>query len=359
VIDPAREGDAVGRLLVSRRYATAAQVEAARKEAIVRGGRIATAYLAAELVDLDTLASLLGEAHDLDAAGPDAFAALPAELVGALPAKVAIRHLAVPVRSTRDVLEVAFVDPLPQTIDVRAQIAPEPLVYFALRKHYGLARVPKSLERLVEAIARGTVRRHAGAIPEAPEEYVTTPMGGVVPHTPDEVTTNPEIAALAFSLEDVLLGAGGKDPLGRAAGEVALAPDARGAWEAVLAYSGAHASAAALLARADGEWTVLAAAGELSGARGASLGEAKRSLLEDALGLPDGVRGAPPDTPATALLLQSLDREPRDVLLVPLCTARGGEVLLWADGGASASLESARVEEMRTLARRARTRFEE
>lgn len=368
-IDPGREGDALGRLLVARRIATAAQIEAARKEALVRGGRLATALLALDAVDLDTLASALGEVHDLEVAGPDDFAAIAEEAIAAVPPKIAVRHLAVPFRVTKRALSVAFVDPTREAVGaleeaagrpVRAHIAPEPLVYSGLSRHFGLARVPKPLEKLVQAIAAGTVRRHAGAIPEDPEEYVTTPMGGVVPHLPDEVTTNPLLAAATFSPEDVLLGAGGDDPFGRTLAAIAFAKDLRAAMAAVLDFARGSGPAAALLCRTDGEWRIDAAAGALEEAVGRTLGEARRSVLDAALGIPDGLRGAPPDTPANALLLAALDREPDDLFVVTLHGGRRGEeCVLWLDGGDDGHLDGERVEELRTLARRVRSRFDE
>ncbi len=366
-LDALKEGEEVARLLLARRQITAPQLDLARKDAQARGGRLATALLAVEAVDLDTLAALLGEVHGLDPAGLDELAVIPADALAALPARIAIRLLAVPFKRGPSGLDVALVEASAESVEavaaaagvrIRPHVAPEPLVYHALRRHHGLTRIPKPLEKIVNAIEAGSIRCHPGAVPEAPEEYVTTPMGGAVPHLPDDVTTN----ALAFSdpadrltAEDILLGAGNDDALGVAIGAIAHASSIRDAESALLAWCGGAVEAAAILAQVGGEFRLLEGAGALAAVRDRELGDASRSVVRAALTGETGYHGAIPDTPANALLLEALGRDPREALLLPTSTTAAAERLVWADAGASA-IDPATVERLRALVRRIRER---
>jgi hypothetical protein len=359
VLDPGKEGEALARLMVARRHITATQLDAARKDAHLRGRRLATALLAREAVDLDTLSSLLGEVHGLDPASPEDTERASKEAIACLAGRFAIRHLAVPLVLQGGTLEVVFAEVSEAAVDavakasslrVRPRVAPEPLVYYGLRIHYGLSRVSRPLAALVGAIAGGTVRRRAGAIPAEPDEFVTTPMGGIIPHSPDEVTTAGVGKEPVFTPEDILMGAEHEEPFGRALLKIMGAVDFDQALAAVLAWCAGEVEAAALLTRVAGEFRLQQGVGAFAGIRDLPLGDASRSILPLALEGGDGFLGAVPDTPANALLFESLGRDPAEALLLPLSNGEA-ERLLYADFGGR-PFDPARLERLRSLVRR-------
>jgi hypothetical protein len=364
-VDPRKEGEEVGRLLVGRRLVLASDLEAARTETATRGGRLATTLYEQGAVDLETLATVLGEIHGVEPAGPEFFERYDPSLIGLVSSRGATKALAVPVARDPRGVDVAFASPSDEGAraalakelgkPMRVLAAPEPLVYVALRRDYGLARVPKHLETMVDELLASPAamrrrRPRPAPIPGPADEFVTTPLGGVLPGLPDEVSTSALREPSVVSPDDILYGAGEpSDPLGVA--QLALA-DAKSVDEAVtalLAYCRTVVPASAVLER-EGDWF------RVTGATGALSGSAARadatvpSLLRAALSGDEGYLGPVPPNPGNAALFAALGREPVEVLLLPL--GRGVERVLYADAGAR-RIEPALVERLRVLARRA------
>lgn len=206
-VDSEREDELLGRVLIARGFASDV-IDRARAEAATRGGRIATILWERGAADLDVIASALGEVHGIEPAGPDAFAAATVARVPSLAAKTAFRALAVLLRRGSGSAEVAFADPgddaaleavkeeLGPRTRLRPRIAPEPLLYAALRARYEGVRVPKRLAPLVAelvadpsiAVAKRVVASK-DPVPVDPQDYITTPMAGAVPRNPDDEKT--------------------------------------------------------------------------------------------------------------------------------------------------------------------------
>lgn len=225
-VDADKEDELLGRVLIARGLPSD-EIDRARAEAATRGGRMATILWERGAADLDAIASALGEVHGIEPAGPDAFAAATVARVPPLAAKTAFRALAVVLRRGSGVAEVAFADPadpaaraavqeeLGAKTQVRPRIAPEPLLYAALRARYEGVRIPKRLAPLVDELAAdpsiAVEKRMVGArdpVPSDPHEYVTTPMGGAVPRSPDDEKT-PTISLGSVSVmspDDIVAG---------------------------------------------------------------------------------------------------------------------------------------------------------
>src|SRR5262249_30132468 len=151
--------------------------------ATLSGLSFATQLLASGKLQPDALASLLGEAHGIDAVTLGELHPTR-ETLAKLDGKSAVRHLAVPIREGQDGLEGAFALPTDAATSVvarasgsrvRPRIAAEPVIYAALAREYGLTRVPRALEAVVRQVVAGAPSP-APVIPSAPDEYVTTPM---------------------------------------------------------------------------------------------------------------------------------------------------------------------------------------
>lgn len=101
----------LGQLLVQRGWASPEDVQNALRSQLAAGGRLGTCLLESNALTEDLLLKALSELHRLPAVGVEDLRDLPPDTVSALPAKVAIRCLAVPFRAFGTQLHVAMLDP--------------------------------------------------------------------------------------------------------------------------------------------------------------------------------------------------------------------------------------------------------
>jgi len=363
-LDANAEGEELVRLLLRRKRIGERELQAARHQAALLGGRLSTALYRVGAVDLPTLAAALGEVHEMTAAGPERFRSLEKAHLEALPARIAVRALAVPVGAS----EVAFAAPggpasrkaVAEALgrEPRARVAPEPLIYLALVTGYGLARLPRHLSDLVEEIkadqAALTRKRAAGAPAEPPDHFVTTPMAGALPASPDDISTEALGGGVVLTPEEVL--AEPSDPLGVAQLALAGSSDPGAAGAAVLGYAQALSLDAILLSRQGGELRSAGGVGAWA-SRALAVEAARPGVLRAALSGDSGYLGAIPANSANEALLAGLGRRPPEVLIVSLCRSEGKELLLLVEGG-GAGFDPALVERFTDLARRARQALE-
>lgn len=366
-LDPVREADAIGSLLLDERRLTADQLEAARGEAAGRGGRLATVLYALGAVDLGSLTRALARVHGIEAVAPERMSSLDPAVVKLLPARVCVRTLAVPVRRSERGLDVAFVDPSDESairdvtraspLPVTVVVAAEPLVWYVFRVHGLTDKMPRHVAPLVdELIAAGlsSAPKRVPVVPAEHEELHTTPMGGIAPHSPDEVTTASlhEASELETS-PDALLG---HPERAFADAEVAL-DGARGLTEmtsALLGFARTGSVAACVLRRFADGFEPVEGSGLLAGVRFAVPVD-RPTVFSAALAGEAGFRGVIP--PGSAGLVLFDGRAPREILLLALRRTRDEEAVLYAEAGTE-PLDAAFVERMRVLARRARSSLE-
>lgn len=366
-LDPVREGEAIGAWLLQRGRLDSDQLEAARKEAAGRGGRLATVLYALGAVDLGALVKALGNVHGLEAVAPERMAGLDPAVVKAIPARICLRTLSVPVRRSERGLDVAFVDPADASAvrdvekaagcPVTVVVTAEPLVWFVFRVHGLSDKIPKHLEPLIaELVSAGlsSAPKRAPVVPAQFEEFHTTPLGGVAPHTPDEVTTSTiRDASSVHASPDEILGvperayASAEATLDAAKGLPAIS-------SALLGFATTGSAAACVLSRSGDGYEALEGTGTLAGAQ-VSISAGKPTVLTAALVGETGYRGVVPSSSAELPLFGG--RMPREILLLALRRVKGEEALLYVEA-ATDPFDAAFVERLRVLSRRARSALE-
>ena len=96
-----RETEPIGRLLLDHGHISAEQLAAALDRQGSLGGRLGTSVLEMELVSEEVLVKTLAEQSGLPPATADDLREIPRSALDLLPAKVAVRHHAVPFRTGR------------------------------------------------------------------------------------------------------------------------------------------------------------------------------------------------------------------------------------------------------------------
>lgn len=371
-IDSMREAEAIGALLLARKRITPEQLETARLEAAQKGGRLATVLYAMGAVDLGSLVHALAEAHELEGIGPERMARLDPEVVKLVPARVSVRTLSVPVRSSEKGLDVAFADPWDEAAvrdvtksapkPVNVVVTAEPLVYYAFRTHGMSTKVPPHLAPLVEELTGGVLSSAPRRAPvaSAPDEFHTTPMGGMAPGIPDEVSTANLRGAASDDDVDVAL-TSFEDAFSEATARVdaAIREPSRDARlgvvaAALVAFASGSTSACAAVRREGASFVPIDAAGALAGRR-ATMPAHRPTVLTAALAGDAGYRGPVPGGSADLPLFEG--RSPAEIVLLPLRRTPGDEVIFLAEGG-KAALDAAFVERLRALCSRARVALE-
>lgn len=365
-LDPVREADAIGSLLLEDGRLTAEQLEAARAEAAGRGGRLATVLYTLGALDLGTLTKVLAKVHGIEAIPPERMAALDPVVVKSLPARLCVRALAVPVRRSERGLDVAFVDPSDESairdvskaagVPVTVVVAAEPLVWYVFRVHGLTDKIPRHLAPLVEELVSAglsSAPKRTPVVPAQYEEFHTTPMGGIAPHSPDEVTTSSFGDPSAVEALDEILGAPER-VFAEAEAALDVARGLPAMASALLLFARTGSVAACVLRRSAGGFEPVEGTGLLADARFAAPVD-RPTILSAALAGETGFRGAVPPGSATLSLFGA--RAPREVLLLALRRTSGDEALLYAEAGTE-PLDAAFVERMRVLSRRARSVLE-
>lgn len=141
----------LGDLLIERGHLTSSQLKTALRTQEFFGGHLGSILIELGFLDERTLGETLARAAGVRYAPPDLLDEIPAEVLKVLPAKVAERHKAVPIRiqekrlhlamlSPRDLLsldEIAYLTGM----TVVPYVAPEFRIYEALQRYYNLGRL--------------------------------------------------------------------------------------------------------------------------------------------------------------------------------------------------------------------------
>ena len=168
------ETEPIGRLLVDRGWITSAQLAAALIRQKELGGRLGTALLETGAVSENVLLKTLAEQTGLPMADIDELRSIPQAAIDMMPAKVAMRHKAIPFRCGRGRVDLAVLqEPDIPTLDELAfvvgrrtviHIANEVRIHEALGRHYG-AEFPLRFVQLLERLNRS--RDHGAQEPAA------------------------------------------------------------------------------------------------------------------------------------------------------------------------------------------------
>ncbi|MBZ4415858.1 hypothetical protein [Myxococcus sp. RHSTA-1-4] len=140
----------LGAILVRKGLITQAQLDEALKAQLIYGGRLGTNLVELDILDIDTLAMVLGEQSRYPVAQEADFEAVPDATLALLPAALAEKHLAFPLGQEGRRLKVAMVNPqeLRDTdalsfatgLRIVPYVAPELRVYHFLAKRYDIKR---------------------------------------------------------------------------------------------------------------------------------------------------------------------------------------------------------------------------
>ena len=142
-----RQTEPIGRLLLDRGWISPEQLAAALSRQSSLGGRLGTSLLEMELVSEDVLVKMLAEQSGLPLADIDELREIPQSALELLPAKVAIRHHAIPFRTGRGRVDLAVLEePEIPALDELAfvlgrrvviHIANEARIHEAFERYYG------------------------------------------------------------------------------------------------------------------------------------------------------------------------------------------------------------------------------
>jgi hypothetical protein len=151
-----------------------AQLHEALRHQARAGGRLGTNLVELGYIDEKTLANFLAKQLSIPSVTAAQVDRIPAAVLALVPAQLAERLRALPVREDAGKLWVAMADPtdkkaleeLEQRVlrPVRPMVAPELLIQYALEKHYQVRRKP----RLVEVRTSSSDLLRIGSTPRAP-----------------------------------------------------------------------------------------------------------------------------------------------------------------------------------------------
>ncbi len=140
----------LGELLIARGLLTQEQLDEALQTQLISGGHLGTSLLDLGFINERDLGESLAEIKRVNLATQETLSEIPQSVINLLPAMLAEKHLAVPLKVEDDTLHVAVVSPqklsaLSSRTGYRivAWIAPEVRIYEALETYYGIARRPR------------------------------------------------------------------------------------------------------------------------------------------------------------------------------------------------------------------------
>ncbi|WP_408890699.1 hypothetical protein ACJ2CR_09790 [Myxococcus faecalis] len=173
----------LGAILVRKGLLSQAQLDEALKAQLIYGGRLGSILVELEMLDIDTLAMVLGEQTRYPVAQEADFEAVTDATLTLLPAALAEKHLAFPLGQEGRRLRVAMASPFEiQHTDalgfitglrILPHITPELRLFHYQAQRYGIRRESRSL-------SMATARRLAPAPPPRPAAPPVQTRGGVV-----------------------------------------------------------------------------------------------------------------------------------------------------------------------------------
>ncbi len=178
----------LGQLLISRGWINLSQLTRALKTQSVVGGRLGTCLLEMDILTEEQLAKGLAEQLGLPGATVEQLRAVPEEVRGVLPAKVARRCHAVPFQLVGNRLDVVMLDPRNLTGHdevafasgrrVRVHVAPEIRIFEALERYYS-EECPSRFTLLLDRLNRA---RYLWKEEKEREPEVTEPAPRPIPN---------------------------------------------------------------------------------------------------------------------------------------------------------------------------------
>ena len=140
----------LGESLIARGLLTREQLNEALQTQMISGGHLGTSLLDLGYINEQALGESLAEVLRVNLATRETLGEIPRRVIDLLPAILAEKHLAVPIKAEGNTLHVAVVSPkklsaLSSSIDYRIVpwIAPEIRIYEALERYYGIPRRPR------------------------------------------------------------------------------------------------------------------------------------------------------------------------------------------------------------------------
>ncbi|TQF11182.1 hypothetical protein FJV41_35515 [Myxococcus llanfairpwllgwyngyllgogerychwyrndrobwllllantysiliogogogochensis] len=177
----------LGAILVRKGLLTQAQLDEALKAQLIYGGRLGSILIELDLLDIDTVAMVLGEQTRYPVAQEADFEVVTDATLRLLPAALAEKHLAFPLAQEGRRLKVAMASPFEiQHTDalgfitglrILPHITPELRLFHYQAQRYGIRRDSRSM-------SMATARRAAqprGAVAPAPGRGVMVPLPEVAP----------------------------------------------------------------------------------------------------------------------------------------------------------------------------------
>jgi hypothetical protein len=146
----------VGEMLVEAGTITRAQLNEALRHQHQHGGRLGTNLVELGFIDEKTLATFLAKHHSLPAVTAASIDRIKREVLDLIPATVAEKLHAIPIREDAGKLWVAMTDPTDKQAlaelervsrrPIRTMVCPELLMQYALERHYKVRRQPRVVE---------------------------------------------------------------------------------------------------------------------------------------------------------------------------------------------------------------------
>lgn len=339
----------LGAYLLKRGILSAAQLDEARRSKAVYGGRLGTNLVRLGLMELEEVAAHLSDVCGVPLAPVEWLEAPDERAAQVLPLPLIRRYKLLPLRLEKTAIHVAMLDPCdPVQLDFIATatarrvipyVLPEIRLLYWLELHLGIDRHPRYVnltsrsrqlglleEETAPPAAAGGAEQElmlvdelvaAEPAPEEPARSVAKRSETLAPRTPAEVAT----------LEEALLGAGGRD-------EIAAL---------TLRIARTYCRAAALFIVRAG--MVVSFRGDGDGLKQRLEGIELPVLTESIFARPAAVlapfRGAPPEDGIDGRLLRMIDRGGVQEVLIHPIAIRGRVVnLLYADNGADPLAET-------------------
>lgn len=140
----------LGEMLLKEKMITAEQLDDALKSQVIFGIKLGSSLIELGFIDDEELSLFLGRKLGVPSVSKEELMSIPAEVIKKIPAALAEKHHAIPVRINNKSIAVAMIDPADfQAIDqlafatgfkIEPHIAPEVHISFALERYYGVKR---------------------------------------------------------------------------------------------------------------------------------------------------------------------------------------------------------------------------
>ena len=178
----------LGELLIDQGLLTDVQLRTALRTQEFFGGHLGSILIDLGFIQESSLGETLSRAAGVRYAPPDLLEEIPDEVVQSLPAKVADRHKAVPIRIQQKRLHLAMLDPKDLVgldeisyltgMVVVPYVSPEFRIYRALERYYGVQRLrPDRISISGKVDPDQLVQNERAATPKPPRAESSLPAG--------------------------------------------------------------------------------------------------------------------------------------------------------------------------------------